>query len=307
MTTERFAAIDIGSNTVKLIIADREADGGFTAVLETSRAVRLGKDIHARRLGEPAIERTLAALEEFRELCCEHGVSRIAAVGTSALRDAANQEEFVERAAEVGVMVEAIPGEEEARLSFTAVRGDARWRDAEGLLVVDIGGGSTEVIVASCRDIDHRVSMPLGAVRLTEAALHSDPPTVQELDDANRKAMEALEGLQIRPANYTAVGVGGTFTNLAGIRLELPVRVPELIHGSTLTYSDVEGQIEMLAAKTVEERKGIVGLDPSRADVILGGAVILYQVLRKAGVEAISVSSRGLRWGLLYDRFGVAV
>jgi exopolyphosphatase / guanosine-5'-triphosphate,3'-diphosphate pyrophosphatase len=122
--------------------------------------------------------------------------------------------------------------------------------------------------------------------------------------DANRKAQEALEGLNLRPANYRAVGVGGTFTNMAGMRLELPNRDPEQVHGSVLTFTDVEGQIESLAGKTVEERKSIVGLDPSRADIILGGAIILSQILHKAGMNAISVSSRGLRWGLMYDRFG---
>jgi exopolyphosphatase / guanosine-5'-triphosphate,3'-diphosphate pyrophosphatase len=304
MASDRYAAIDIGSNTAKMLIAQRDASGMFTPIEDTSRPTRLGKDIHARRLGEASIRRTLDALAEFKELCRQHGVISVAAVGTSALRDAANRGEFISRAAELGIYVEAIPGEEEARLSFTAVRRDDRWRSLQGLLVVDIGGGSTEVIVSTGYSIDHRVSMPLGAVRLTEAALHSDPPTVSQMADANRKAQEALEGLNLRPANYRAVGVGGTFTNMAGMRLELPNRDPEQVHGSVLTFADVEGQIESLAGKTVEERKSIVGLDPSRADIILGGAIILSQILHKAGINAISVSSRGLRWGLMYDRFG---
>jgi exopolyphosphatase/guanosine-5'-triphosphate,3'-diphosphate pyrophosphatase len=304
MPNERYAVIDIGSNSVKLLIAERHADGRFEPVIDTSRTTRLGEGIQARRLGEEAMRRTLDALAEYRSLCKEYGAAQIAAVGTSALRDAANQDEFISRAAELGIVVEAISGQEEARLSFAAVRKDERWRTAENLLVVDIGGGSTEVIVNAGNAVGERVSLPLGAVRLTEACLHSDPPTVQEMADASHKAGEALKGLRLPPVNYTAVGVGGTFTNMAAVRFGLSGPDRAQVHGATLTLADVQAEAELFGGKTVEERKQIPGLDPSRADIILGGAIVLGKVLQAARLEEISVSSRGLRWGLMYDRFG---
>src|SRR5579872_211377 len=185
MSNPRFASIDVGSNTVKLLIVEADGEGGFRPLLETVRTARLGEGMHARRLREVAIRRTLEALEEFASLCREYGVVQIAAVGTSALRDAANQEEFIKRARRVGVEVAAIPGEEEARLSFTAVRRDAFWRHAERLLVVDIGGGSTEIILGDRMGMRQHSSLLLGAVRLTEAVLHSDPPTIQQISEAN--------------------------------------------------------------------------------------------------------------------------
>lgn len=302
----RFASIDVGSNTVKLTLVERDSDGAFAPLVDMSRTSRLGEGIHARRLREAAIRRTLDVLRDYVQTCREYGAQAIAAVGTSALRDAVNRDNFLARAREVGVEVEVISGEEEARLSYLAVRCDPRWRAAERLVVVDIGGGSTEIVMGNRLGTSpgRRVSLALGGVRLTEAALRSDPPTVQQIAEAVRLAQAALQGINIPSANYTAVGVGGTFVNLAAIRLSLAEHDPERLHGTVLTVADVEAQVALFAARTVEERKRIVGLDPARADIILGGAIILSQILSWSGLEAISVSCRGLRWGVVYDKFG---
>lgn len=302
----RFASIDIGTNTVKLTLVERDGEGRFVPLVDTSRTTRLGEGLLANRLRETAIRRTLDTLREYLTLCQAHGVERIAAVGTAALRNAANRDEFLKRARELGAEVEVISGEEEARLSFLAVRRDPHWRNAERLLVVDIGGGSTEIIVSDSRGrgVGERVSLPLGAVRLTEMALHSDPPTIRQMETANRAAQAALQDLHLPATNYAAVGVGGTFVNMAAVHLRLAEHDPERLHGTLLTLADVEAQVALYAERTVEERKRIVGLDPSRADIILGGAIVLCQALCTMRLEAIAVSCRGLRWGVLYDRFG---
>jgi exopolyphosphatase/guanosine-5'-triphosphate,3'-diphosphate pyrophosphatase len=303
----RFATIDVGSNTVKVNIADRDEAGQFTPVYGTSRVTRLGEGIHLGRLREIAIRRTIEALTEFADLLREYQVDQVAAVGTSALRDAVNKSELIDRAADLGITLEAIPGEEEARLSFLAVSLDPQWRNEERLLVIDIGGGSTEIIQGNPngRGIAARTSLPLGAVRLTEAALYSDPPTIQQLEEANQTARRALEGLELLPAHYTPVGVGGTFTNMMAVHMGLATRDSTRIHGARLSLSAVEHQVELYGQRSVEERRNIMGLDPLRADIILGGAIVLNQVLHRIGLESVAICTRGLRWGLMYDRFGV--
>jgi exopolyphosphatase/guanosine-5'-triphosphate,3'-diphosphate pyrophosphatase len=202
--------------------------------------------------------------------------------------------------------VEVITGEEEARLSFLAVSRDPRWREAGSLLVIDIGGGSTEVIVGNGAQgkILLRESLPIGAVRLTEATLLSDPPAVQHMASANRMAATALDGFEMRLNGCVAVGVGGTLSTMGAVHLHIPTLDLERIHGTRLMLTDVEEQVARYAALTIEERKQIVGLEPSRADIILGGAIILCHILCKTHLDAVAVSCRGLRWGVLYDRFG---
>jgi exopolyphosphatase/guanosine-5'-triphosphate,3'-diphosphate pyrophosphatase len=259
--------------------------------------------MHAQRLREAAMRRTLDVLSEYRLLCLEHRVQAIAAVGTAALRNAANRQEFVERAGAVGIDVRVISGEEEARLSFQAVRLDPLWRHVERLLVVDIGGGSTEVIRGRARP-DTRVSLPIGAVSLTEGILLADPPTIRQMDEAGAATRLALSGQAPSPGTWGAVGVGGTLVNMAAVKLHLPAHDPERLHGTILSVADVELQVELYGGRTVEERKQIVGLEPARADVILGGALVLLQVLCTLEFPGIAVSCRGLRWGVLYEAFG---
>jgi exopolyphosphatase/guanosine-5'-triphosphate,3'-diphosphate pyrophosphatase len=258
------------------------------------------------------MRRTLDALAEFVATAHAEGARAIVAVGTAALRDAENQDEFLRRAQErCGLTIEVIPGEEEARLSYLAVRRDPHWRDYARLLVVDIGGGSTELIRGEPHTarIAARTSVNLGAVKLTETYLRSDPPTVAQLTAANQAAAEGFDAFTL-PSDFRAhgdegfrvVGVGGTLTNL-GAMDRGGISPAEVLHGHTLTNDALEDQISRLASRTIEERKQIPGLDPRRADIILGGAILLSQALAHIGSESIDVSTRGLRWGVLYDRF----
>ncbi|NWG14952.1 MAG: Ppx/GppA family phosphatase [Acidobacteria bacterium] len=305
----RYAAIDIGTNTLKLTIVERVSAHELHPILEAGVTTRIGEGIEGRLLGEEPMRRTLGALERCVAACAEHGVERVFAVGTSALRDAQNRDVFLRRALAIGLSVEVLSGDEEARLSARSVRSDPLWREAEHIIVVDIGGGSTEIVFAS-RDATEQVasvSLHQGVVRLTEAAVKSDPPTDAELEDAARRADAVLSNVAWPwpPESATLVGVGGTITNLAAVHAASPATRCESIHGSTLTANEVERQIRMYAGMTIEARKAIPGLDPSRADVIIAGAIILSRTMATLGVSTVAVSCRGLRWGLLYDRLGI--
>lgn len=307
-TAQRFACIDAGTNTVKLLVADLSKDSA-QPVYERSLTVRLGEGMQANgmRLREAAMRRAIDLLAEYVEEAKAEGAQQTVAVGTAALRDAENQEEFLRRVEErCGLRIEVIPGEEEARLSYLAVRRDPHWRDCPRLIVIDIGGGSTEIIQgeANTERVAGRISVNLGAVKLTESVLRSDPATITQLSEAQQKAAEAFAQVEILTAAEQAqiIGVGGTFTTLGAIDLGGSVTA-ETLHGHVLSQQSVEGEIAMLAARTVEERKQIPGLDPARADIILGGAILLSQALAHLSASAVDVSTRGLRWGVLYDRF----
>jgi exopolyphosphatase/guanosine-5'-triphosphate,3'-diphosphate pyrophosphatase len=316
MAVQRCGVIDTGSNTVKLLVVDVQDDGTLTRVVEFARTARLGEGMNHQRIQETAIRRTLDAYSEMVTECQRLGVGQVFTVGTSAMRDAVNQDEIVSRAAERGVKLEVISGEEEARLSYTAVRHDPRWKNAPSLAVIDVGGGSTEIILGTSQ-VDKRTSFQLGAVRLTDAALRGDPPTVQEVANARRIATETLEGFGSAPSNTEAVAVGGTIVNLAAVQAcgELTpgtpefeaasLRSPEQLHGSVLSAEQLDDQAAWFASSNVERRKQVVGLSPDRADIILAGALIFCHALGTLGLDHVSVSCRGLRWGVLYDRLGI--
>lgn len=256
------------------------------------------------------MRRTIDAIAGFMEEARGRGARDVAAVGTAALRDAHNRDEFLDRVLEkCGLKIDVIPGEEEARLSFLAVRRDPQWRAIDHLVVVDVGGGSTELIQGepSGNRIASRRSVNIGAVKLTERFLKGDPPAVQELAAANRAVAQAFaaQPTDDEPSTAHAVGVGGTLTNLAAIDLGGRPTTPEGVHGHALRADRLDKIIETLSGATVEERKRIPGLDPARADIILGGAILLAQALAHLRADSLDVSTRGLRWGVLYDRFSI--
>lgn len=316
-----YAALDLGTNSIKIVVADL-ANGRADRYFERTIITRIGEGMQAmgNRLREDAMRRTLDGLVELIAVAREMEVREIAAVGTAALRDAVNREEFLQRIEEqCGIRVDVIPGEEEARLSFLAARRDPQWREKTHLRVIDIGGGSTEIIEGRphSSEIAARISVNYGAVKLTETFLRSDPPTIAQLDQANQAVRDAFNRIAEEAhrdqtgsvafetgaaGDYALVGVGGTVTNLGAMDLGgKNVGVP--LHGHFLTAERLEEHIDLLATSTVEQRQSIPGLDPRRADIILGGAILLAQALARLGAPGIAISTRGLRWGLLYDRF----
>ncbi|MDH7571105.1 MAG: Ppx/GppA phosphatase family protein [Armatimonadota bacterium] len=304
----RAAAIDIGTNSVLLVVGERLGNEEPRILHERAEITRLGEGVDAeRQLRGAAMERTAAVVARFADEARALGASLIRAVGTSALRDANNAEEFallLRRCA--GLSLEVVHGDEEARLAYAAVRGDASLGLPTGaLVVVDIGGGSVEFVFGYEEELRFRRSLDCGAVRVTERFFHADPPTPQQLAAAAAWLNEALAALP-DPPNAPAGGIGGTCVNLAAVRLALPQLDPARVHGQYLHVAEVERQIALFASMPTERRRGIPGLEPKRADVILAGALVLRRVLSRLRAPGITVSARGLRYGVLYELLAAA-
>jgi len=303
MAPPRFAAIDVGTNTVLLLVAERQGNA-LVPVLERAEITRLGRGVDRTGLLDPgAVGDTVTVLSLYARDARELGAAAIACVATSAARDARNGAEFFAAARErAGLTPEVISGEEEARLVYLAA-----FRDfgGGGLAVLDVGGGSTEFIVGEGPALRQRLSLKVGAVRLTERHVRGDPIPAAELAALREAAKGALEPLgSIEPApGARFLGVAGTVTTLSAVVQGLPRHEPQRVHGASLSLGEIERTIESLARLTVRERAQVPGMEPKRADVIVGGAVVVAEAMRRTGLEPLTVSDRGVRWGLVYDRF----
>jgi exopolyphosphatase/guanosine-5'-triphosphate,3'-diphosphate pyrophosphatase len=297
----RVATLDIGTNSVLLLVAEATQTGP-RALLERATITRLGEGVdRARQLAPAARERTLRCLESYAVDLERLGVTERAAVGTSALRDAAGGGDFTREAARVlGVTPEVIDGAREAVLTF---RGALSGLTPTGAVTVfDVGGGSTE-IVQGVRDehgarAESAVSLDIGSVRLFERHVRQDPPSETELERVRSDIDAALAHAPRATERRVLVGVAGTVTTLASIALELTDYDPARVHGFVLTRSVTEELARKLASLSFAERRGLPGLDPKRADVIVVGALIVERMLSFAGADELVVSDRGVRWGL---------
>lgn len=308
----RVATIDIGTNTTLLLVADVE-NKSVRVIEDRAEITRLGRGIGAdRQLHRDRVDATLAVLGEYAALARRHG-AEIAAVGTEALRGAPNADELLGPAARLlGVPVEVIDGEREAMLTFRAAASAFPDAAVGTVLVVDIGGGSTEIIRAVAGQVQYRESLPLGSVRLTERHLHHDPPRHDEMQAMASEIQTILSraqlNRQVSPPRPTLIGTAGTVTTLAAMAQGLQTYDPGRVHGFSLAVPALEAQVERLRRATVREREQMPGLDPRRADVIVAGACVLLDICRLAGVGAVTVNDRGVRWGLLYERvFGTLI
>ncbi|MEP7049427.1 MAG: Ppx/GppA phosphatase family protein [Pseudomonadota bacterium] len=302
----RIATIDIGTNSVLLLIAEVDAGSGtLTAVLERATITRLGQGVdHNRRLLPEAAERTLACLTEYADTLREQGVTRLDAVGTSAMRDAVGGQDFVARAARIlGVAPRVIDGHEEARLTFAGALSGLSI--AGPVVVFDIGGGSTEIVVGEVgpagRAISAAVSLDIGSVRLFERHVRSDPPAAAELSEVDADIAQALRGAPELAAGATLIGVAGTVTQLAALELGLLRYDAARVHGSELARGSVDRWAAKLATSTLAERRLYPGMEPSRADVLVVGSAIARAVLHWSGARKLVVSDRGVRWGLCQE------
>lgn len=301
----RLATIDIGTNTTLLLVAERQVDGSVRALEERAEITRLGRGIGiGGRLQPENVERTLDVLRGYAALAAEHQAP-IAAIGTEALRRAPNGDDFLEPAARIlGTAVEVISGDREAALTFLAASRSFPEATANRCMVIDIGGGSTEVILAQQGHILFQQSLPLGSVRLTEAYVRHDPATADELT-ALRAAVDAqLAVVQVNPSEAapTLVGCAGTVTTLAAMAQGLGSYDPARVHGYKLTRAALEAQVSRLATAAQPEREAMAGLDPRRADVILAGACLLLEIVKHMRAPEVLVSDRGIRWGLLFEQ-----
>lgn len=306
---KRVGSIDCGTNSIRLLIADVPDEGPLTDVVREMRTVRLGEGID--RTGEfapQALDRTFAAVEEYAALVAEHPVERLRFVATSASRDARNRDAFIAGVSErLGVEPEVIAGAEEADLSFLgAVRGLPADVRVHPLLVVDIGGGSTEFVLGT-DSVSQRISVNIGCVRMTERHLVSDPPTPDEIARVERDVADALA--QVRQAvdlqdARTLIGVAGTVTTVAAMAMNLDRYDPHVLHGSRTSLKQVEEVTQRLLEMPRAERAALPFMHPGRVDVIGGGAMVLRAIMRAAEAREVVASETDILDGIGYTLAG---
>ena len=294
--TRRVGAVDIGTNSTRLLVADVSSAGGIAEVDRLLEITRLGDRVDAdRRLGDEAMARVHAVLERYAARAAQLGADPVLATATSAVRDAGNGAEFLAGvAARHGFVTRLLSGDEEAELTYRGVC--SRQAVGDGALICDIGGGSTELVLGGPEGVRDRASLNIGCVRLSERYLHTDPPTAEELLALRTEAAAAL------PARLTAaarelVGVAGTVTTLATIDMGLECEIPEVIDGHRLPAASVERLLGELAALPVAQRRLVRGLMPERAPTIVAGAVILSAVVEATAADTVVVSERDILHG----------
>ncbi len=305
----RVAAIDCGTNSIRLLIADL-SDGKLRDVHRETRIVRLGQGVDATGEFAPdALARTRAALTDYAVLLSAHDVERVRMVATSAARDVANRDVFFAMTAEVlaavvpGAVAQVISGEQEAELSFRGAVGEL---DSAGapFVVVDLGGGSTEIVLGS-DSVTASYSADIGCVRLTERCLHSDPPTPEEVEAARRVVHERLEvALGVVPVEgaRTWVGLAGTMTTLSALAHNMTTYDAAAIHLSRVGGADLSGVCDRLIAMTRSQRAALAPMHEGRADVIGGGAIVVQELARelrnRAGIDELTVSEHDILDGI---------
>jgi exopolyphosphatase/guanosine-5'-triphosphate,3'-diphosphate pyrophosphatase len=299
----RVATIDIGTNTVLLLVAERGADGVLRAVEERATITRLGEGVDRTRCLLPAaVERTCACLGDYGQIVRHARAERVAIIGTSAMRDARGADElraFVR--ATFGVEARVVSGDEEAQLSFSGALSGLPAQSTEDVSVFDIGGGSTEVIVGRTSRppvISFAASYDLGSVRLTERHVSHDPLTPEERETIVRTARDAFLAVPLLPGAREPIGIAGTMTTLAAVSLALVPYDGARVHNTVMTRLELEGVVAHLARLDLPSRRALPGMEPKRADVIVAGGLIALALLDHWGARAVRISDRGVRWGL---------
>jgi exopolyphosphatase/guanosine-5'-triphosphate,3'-diphosphate pyrophosphatase len=292
----RVAAIDLGTNSTRLLVADIE-DGAPVDVERDTHVTRLGEGVDERRRLLPLpVTRVRNVLTDYRRLLESQGAERTLAIATSAVRDAENGEAFLgEVEWSYGFTTRLLSGHDEALMMFRGVTAEREL--ADGTVIVDVGGGSTELVAGGPDGVTWHDSLDIGSVRLTERALRSDPPTDVELD-ASTAAVRTLLAEhvpdEVRAGARSAIGVAGTITSIAALALGLPEYDRDLVHGFELTAEALDFQLRRLASVTLAERRKMRPLDPERAPVIVAGAVIAREVLAFFGLDVLEISERDI-------------
>lgn len=299
------AVIDIGTNSIKFCLADGKPDGTFTVLKDANDIAKLGEGLKdTGEIGAEPLERNAQSVAGFVKQAREAGAEEIAIVGTMALRTAKNTAAFADRVKELtGLDVRVIPGEEEAQLSYIAVMSGIPGAAEANLVTFDTGGGSTEFVFGEAGTLKRKFSLNVGAIRFTEQYLSQMPVPAEALAKARAEIKRELAEGGVTTGAKFLVGMGGNVTSMASVKHKMEVYDPDVIQGSKMTAADVDAQIADYAAKTLDERRMIIGLQPKRADVILAGACIIRAAMELCGVDELTVSDRGLRHGLLYKLF----
>jgi exopolyphosphatase/guanosine-5'-triphosphate,3'-diphosphate pyrophosphatase len=307
MTTRRIAVVDIGTNSTRLLIAD--VDPRTRQVSERDRrttVTRLGQGVdHTGVLADEAMARVEHALAEYRRNIDDNDVDAVTGVLTSAVRDARNGAEFTTHINDTyNIDARTITGDEEARLTYLGAT-DGRADDPAPRVVIDVGGGSTELVVGHGADVDFHVSTQAGVVRQTERFIRSDPPRPEELQQLQAEAGEIFERAvprDIRAEVTTGIAVAGTATSSASILQELDPYDPTKVHGFRLLRAQCEMLLPRLAAMTTEQRRHVTGLHPDRAPAIVAGVILLIEAMRCFDLDEVEVSEHDILRGAALDR-----
>ena len=304
MSAARTAVIDIGTNTLLLLVVERDARGALVPVRDLCRFGRLGQGLDASgRLHGEAITRSIAICREYAAVMQELGVAQRFVIGTQALREAHNAAAFVGPAEQLlGAKIEIIEGAREADLAFRAVAATFPELRGSSYVVVDVGGGSTEIIAT--RDgssVQSATSVKIGAVRLRERHLHGDPPTADEVRALVADIDGALAPLAL-PKGVIVIGTAGTATTLASVQLGLHAYDPDRVTGLRLEAPVVDAALVRLLSMTIERRRALPGMVVERADVLPAGVAIFSRVIAKVAAPAMIVCDRGIRWGVAHER-----
>ena len=304
-TPERYAVIDAGTNSIKFIVAERAAGGAWRTLVDRAEITRLGEGLsEGGAIIDSARDRAVAAIADMADEARRHGVRAIAAVGTAGLRIASNGAQVVAAVrAKSGVAIEIISGDEEARLAFVAARAGLGLEQGS-LVIFDTGGGSSQFTFGHDDVIDERFSVDVGAVRYTERYRLDREVSDATLREALAAIASDLSRLDGRALPDALAAMGGAVTNLAAVRHGLATYDPEIVQGTVLERAEIDRQIELYRTRDADARRRIVGLQPKRAEVILAGACIVRTVMDKLGKSQLTVSDRGLRHGVLAERFG---
>jgi exopolyphosphatase/guanosine-5'-triphosphate,3'-diphosphate pyrophosphatase len=296
----RLAAIDVGTNSIRLVVAEALRDGNYRILTEEKDTARLGKDLATTgHLNPPAVERSLEALRRMKQIAAGYQVRELRVIGTCALREAGDGAEFCRRAKqEIGLEIEVIGAEQEAHLAFSSVA-RAFNLDGKNVAVADIGGGSTEIILASGRAIEDVYTTPLGAVRMTDMYVNGqDTGDIQKLvDGIDRELRRHVKRLVFLP--HLLIGSGGTFTTLAEMIMAGKGQTGLPLRGYEVTHAEVGHLLDKLRKLPSKARRSLPGLSPDRADIILAGVAIIDSLMRRFKVNRLQVHDRGVRDGLL--------
>lgn len=306
------AVIDIGTNTLILLIAQYQK-GKLDVLHDEAHITRLGQGLNNNHFFIPqAMDRTLTVLEDFKRTCDQYKVKKIKAVGTAACRQAANAQVFLNKVKErTQIDIEVVSGNQEAEFTFMSAYRDFG-KDHQKVIIVDIGGGSTEFMTGPS-GIDKPeavISLPMGSVKLTEEIVTSDPIRDEEYQKLIQVIQQRMQGSlnnffpeDFNPQNYDLIATAGTATTLKSIQLGLDEYDSEKVHGSVLQKTDLEKIIQDLAQKSTKQRQQMAGLEPLRADVILAGALLLLETLKYFQKNQTIISDRGVRYGVFYEYF----
>jgi exopolyphosphatase/guanosine-5'-triphosphate,3'-diphosphate pyrophosphatase len=293
----RSAVIDIGTNTLLLLIVDEQ----LRRVVDLCRFGRLGKGLDASgRLAPESIAVSLEICREYRAVLDAHAIGAPTVIGTQALREATNAADFTAPAEKIlGAPIEIIAGPREAELAFLSVARTFPELAGSAYVVVDVGGGSTELITTDGTSVVSAVSIPIGAVRLSERYLKSDPPTAAELAALDADIDAELARLEL-PTGVPVVGTAGTATTFASVALRIDEYDADAVTGFRLTPEDVADLASRIARATVAERRAMPGMEPQRADVIAGGVAIYARIMQRVNSPVFITCDRGIRWGLAF-------